>query len=1554
MNYLLIMFALMIQQIISSCNSGCLRCSKTDVCLMCDFTKFYYLSEGLCVQSRVENCMMISFSGQCIACNQGFILDSVGNLCIDLPANKVISHCIIQMDQNKCMKCISGYFVNRGVCFYSYKIVDNCLDYSKDGICSLCKKDYLLYPDGKCHKFSSLPKCLIHGFTKCESCKSGYMINKNLAAYIVTNLTNSQQVDQYLNSEFDFTIEFPECEKLQVPNCKKFKEANFCLECENGHFLELDGQCKKNPDAKIANCHIYANEKSCVSCGNGFYLADSTSCLPVIEIHNCLIFNGSAPKSECLLCEKKYKLDNSGCEDRSNYPIRNCFIYQPRSESCQECDIGHIPNQSGQLCGKEIAFCVEHNKWNFLAQISCEKCVSGFYFQNGACVSGKIDFCKDYMSPNKCRECIQGYYLSGTTCFRHKFIKDCEIYSTTKNSCKQCNSRSILFNKSNSCLSVRKISGCTQYNDEQKCKKCKKGKYVSLNGELCLPIPSEISELCLEFSADKNKCIKCKKGLTLDQDGSCLDPIDIISENCAPEQFQSVFENALQSEYTVCEICDSFKTPFPVSNLTFCLDWRDLDMFNILETDTNCIKYSEKGCLQCKSNFVLKVDGTCGICQSSESILFYDSFTKKKHVCQQLNFTGCKFHIQNNPNSEFVCVAPKENYVAVVHEWNSTNPFPIGSTSLGYSIIGYLLPVWRPMPVYTKTLIYVSGCLLYSTIDSITGCIKCQTGFSGPTDFLGFVKNCSPVSFCLKNEVGGLSPNITAFLSCSQCQIGSIPDIKMQIIDFNNWPTLSKNLNSEVVSCSQNFEFVNFIGDNCAISITSAGLSSTKGAFCIACKNGFYPIKDGWMVRSCLPIPNCAGNPNYSVYNLCGDCILQQNTQTAWKLLANLQSPNYSACTISNTNNCLFTDAKSECVICRASHFLNLDRICEPISIPSCHSEASNQPIHLSDSSIVFALAAFGIIDGCTVCKKGFVQFQTSVQISFCLNSTYLLSGQLTLKTKFVRNCEAYFNKFSVLLCFKCYPGFIPTVDFTRCVPSLPECLYADNNSEFLCASCQKEYAPNNGNCQRTTVPNCFKYSSSLSNSTNLQCSQCDSGFVLEINTCVEGNVDYCSEYFRNNPNSCLKCFPGYIPLITNGNTDYCLNIKESGYCESVDLKTLFSKYFKCIECLSIGQNTYYPSKILDPDDTTNFCLPVNLISNCAKYNIEEEFKESKFICEKCAEGYWLDKSENECKIRLKQPFFCVQFFVEKDSCIECQENHVLSEDKTFCEPIPSGIYGCIEYLDSVTCLKCKPNMFLSRNLCKIVNRLIDNCEFYSSTMNCLSCLRGYFKNSFSKCIKTTAENCETYQLPEQCATCKTGTVFVNVEGKTICSKVDNSNCIVSSSYFPFSCEECAENYFPKKGKCEKLLRKIPGCERYSSEFTCKVCDDKTILTPNKKQCIDESSLPLQRDPNCQNFVMTSEPICKLCETGYFLDVDGNCNAFLNKPDFFDHCLMIDPIHTGVCLICMPNYYMDNKGDCFLSNISNSTYTNPIWYTNSAVILSYGFISMLCFFLKFE
>ena len=289
--------------------------------------------------------------------------------------------------------------------------------------------------------------------------------------------------------------------------------------------------------------------------------------------------------------------------------------------------------------------------------------------------------------------------------------------------------------------------------------------------------------------------------------------------------------------------------------------------------------------------------------------------------------------------------------------------------------------------------------------------------------------------------------------------------------------------------------------------------------------------------------------------------------------------------------------------------------------------------------------------------------------------------------------------------------------------------------------------------------------------------------------------------------------------------------------------------------------------------------------------------------------------------------------------CLRCDKNIYFPNENGGCSPSRKCILGnnyCIECDDEEkNCKRCETGLFPDNNgACSY----IANCEI-SFNGKCLQCqenfkLVGYqFDNTgFLICKSSELEdfkNCASIDsISGYCTACNEG-YFLN-EGDKKCSKVENcyessfgicKKCIngfyldkkenickpQSGNFLNCKetldgkvCDSCVEdNYFTEEGKC--LL--VNYCSK-SDFYKCVQCKSGYYLTKDKLSCTN--------DQNCFNGD-TDSGLCNLCIENYYIDFkDRKCKSNQENNEF-KYCRRVE---NDICVNCIVDYNLAKDSKC--------------------------------------
>ncbi|CAD8179449.1 unnamed protein product [Paramecium pentaurelia] len=519
---------------------------------------------------------------------------------------------------------------------------------------------------------------------------------------------------------------------------------------------------------------------------------------------------------------------------------------------------------------------------------------------------------------------------------------------------------------------------------------------------------------------------------------------------------------------------------------------------------------------------------------------------------------------------------------------------------------------------------------------------------------------------------------------------------------------------------------------------------------------------------------------------------------------------------------------------------------------------------------------------------KEIKQIQGSEQNTECDIQTYLKDEYCELCD--IQNCEICENQDS---CKKCNDKFEIKDGKCECQVKTDEqcdnrinqqknCIYYNGNE---CLQCEYGYYLHQNECikmlsneyllciKQDQCYNCLNMEQIIQKSkfeSNKQVCECQNGYfmnyrLLECNQC---------------DSSCRTCIDRQIKC-TSCNDGFYLQDHKCKKCPQTCLKC--DSYDKCINCV----DGYY----LDKSQCKECKIMISDKNVCAKCQNDK-------ICTQAIEGYYVDSQNmvNKCEIEYckvcKDKQICERcdpnYFVEKGSCVQCQEgciscernneqnqikcfncspNYTLSDEDGNCKKCPQN---CKQCATPNTCNECQEGFQLSQDtqLCECQNAneyflnnkcqiCVENCEECESKDKCKTCLTSYIVNNKGQCDKKKCKitKCELCQSDDSCEQCK-DSIYFQEEKKCGC-KGNCETCTLKDS--KQQCTSCKSKYYLKENECVES-----HCEDESKDGKCKQCKIGYFIN-SINQCEECQT------KNCKACINN---ICNICQQGYYLQDD--------------------------------------------------------------------------------
>ena len=554
---------------IKKCTLGenyCKNCnSDKNLCLDCEIGYYPDLNGGC---SYIENCK-ISFQGECLECEENYILIESPKFCKSIFADELRNCQLVNSTTGKCEICEKNYFLNSE----DKKCIDKefCLK-STYGICQQCIEGYYLDKiDDSCNEWNeNLINCKISLDGKfCEECLDNFIYNEDEKKCLSINfckIFNDSLTCIECISGYYLTQKNNSCTKEK--NCiEGDKIYGICTLCPSGFYIDLkDGFCKSNQENnKLKNCKkVYDN---CQSCEEHYYLTGDYKC---INTPNCSL----TENDYCIFCNKNYHLTLENLCTNIEFCIHlniDAYYDNEISTACEECENGYFFNKSSLKCEKYIEN-FENCKITDNYGIICEECKTGYYLSTNdyLCYDNnehgpfykctKTDYTGQY-----CSNCEKDYYF-GSIDNSCSSIDYCAL-SENGNKCLICNDGYCLDVKKQTCESNFYLFenenqfiyyNCNRTNEEgTKCEECINDEYIIVDGFCynianCETIINGICVKCKETNGngwwhlqclnkkfgcvetDKYNCLRCdnnfdfyecnecREGAEFDEDGYCV------------------------------------------------------------------------------------------------------------------------------------------------------------------------------------------------------------------------------------------------------------------------------------------------------------------------------------------------------------------------------------------------------------------------------------------------------------------------------------------------------------------------------------------------------------------------------------------------------------------------------------------------------------------------------------------------------------------------------------------------------------------------------------------------------------------------------------------------------------------------------------------------------------------------------------------------------------------------------------------------------------------------------------------------------------------------
>ncbi|ELP89890.1 protein serine/threonine kinase, putative [Entamoeba invadens IP1] len=203
--------------------------------------------------------------------------------------------------------------------------------------------------------------------------------------------------------------------------------------------------------------------------------------------------------------------------------------------------------------------------------------------------------------------------------------------------------------------------------------------------------------------------------------------------------------------------------------------------------------------------------------------------------------------------------------------------------------------------------------------------------------------------------------------------------------------------------------------------------------------------------------------------------------------------------------------------------------------------------------------------------------------------------------------------------------------------------------------------------------------------------------------------------------------------------------------------------------------------------------------------------------------------------------------------CIRCSDGYFLNN--IFCEKCNDTCSTC---LDRNTCLSCiNSSFYISRNVCKSQEDLVNTCVQYNVNGGCFMCADGYYTHEKS-CDECSDECLTCFLSSTQCTRCSQN-YYKNVSG--VCKpKSDIIGCSVPIT--ENGCSKCLDGFYNKQNECFLCNETCLTCR---DDSTCTSCTNNKIFKNEK--CYSSADVAHCRKVNNSK--------CVACEDDWVPSQDG-------------------------------------------------------------------------------
>lgn len=919
----------------------------------------------------------------------------------------------------------------------------------------------------------------------------------------------------------------------------------------------------------------------------------------------------------------------------------------------------------------------------------------------------------------QCSECWDGYYKVITWDTSQNKYGECHLcpegcqLCENENHCTSCKEGYVIDQSTNICAKCHESCLTCSGLSENQCTECSEGYLKKISGDQISCI--KCTDNC-KVCADEEKCQDCKEGFFLTEQGKC-ERCDKSCSSC-----QQTASNCIECgigfyrHNDQCSECDSnCKTCDIVSNnCTSCKEGSYLD-----ESTKTCIECYSSECTECTGPL------QCTTCKEGYTT---DINGQKCEKCPE-ECGNCKYI---RGGSELVCTECAVGYVSYFNSKEEGYSYCTSCPEGCYKCSSQeKCDVCKPgFYRFLEKVCYECADSCLTCTENAEKCTSCHEGYYVSNDkcVKCSISNCHLCKSGISCKECNEGYYVTGTGSCRQCGDDCIK------CDNDQTCTVCKT---------------GFYNDSGICQQCKSNCDACNSTHCLDCAPEHYPLSDG----SCSPCATVCSECTGPSDKECIECDpgyyfsrLNRNCFKCNEACSVCTGPNANDCSNCSSgyymnkgkctkceSGCQACEDYRRCTKCQNGFYLvnnNGDYDCEPCPDDGC-MDCDNENHE------------------CKACFPGYYESRST-------------SGKLSCKKCKQNDCKECktAGSQSQTTCNTCFDGFyLENNECSKCELPCSLC-----SSKDVCTKCADGYLLDNNKCTTPCSPNCLSCEKTADN-----CISCHKGFVLSGSSCIECPTGCKTCEYQGSTSICLECQDGY-----QKEGEACTLCHEScGTCYS-------ESYQACYTC-AVG---YYKYNYIPWLDTyTGECHKCEEgLANCSECTsecIDDDIDSGNpcggFKCTKCGNGTYLTTEGDRCAGCDSSCKTC--FGPQPFHCSSCHDGFYLNESN-YCIDCDSSCATCSG--TATTCTSCKSNFYLDGNTCVQCN---ENCTECENSTFCTSCKSSFYLFQ-NQCYASCSVLGEGFVNNDENSTCVCGNGFVlNV---SVCDPIptgcDDHHCSVEDN----------------------------------------------------------------------------------------------------------------------------------------------------------------------------